>query len=153
MTGLRGDDDPIELVQLGYLEHMRNAADLGPGCAEHWGIRCESEIRDRLTFVHDDLLSRRPGDVPDRRRWPDSTFRDCRADAEPGYNVSSTIPEAGCASDQVRGSLAPSLSPGSSLPPAHFRSLFHRMDQCSCDSREADLARSKVASRRGTVGP
>jgi len=57
MTGFRRDDDPIELVQLRYLEHVGDAAKFGTRCGEHRSIRCQCEVRDRFTFIHDGLLS------------------------------------------------------------------------------------------------
>jgi len=52
MAVLRADDDPVELVELGYLQNMNYFSEFGAGRAEHRSVIRERKIRDRFSFIH-----------------------------------------------------------------------------------------------------
>ncbi len=55
-------DDPVELVQLGYLQNVDHFPELGTGCTEHGSLIRESKVRNRFSFIHDGLLCGRGSD-------------------------------------------------------------------------------------------
>jgi hypothetical protein len=60
MALFRAHDDPVELVELGYLQNVNDLPELGAGRTKYRSSIGEGKIRDWFSFIHDDLLCGRP---------------------------------------------------------------------------------------------